>query len=34
MKLIFKPENPKTFVLYPYRIFHVRLFFKRIVGED
>lgn len=34
MKPIFKPENVRTFVLYPYRIFHVRLFFKRIVGGD
>ncbi len=34
MKPMFKPENVKTFVLYPYRIFHVRLFFKRIVGGD
>ena len=34
MKPMFKPRNPKTFVLYPYRIFHIRLFFKRIVGRD
>ncbi len=34
MKPIFKPENPSTFVLYPYRIFHIRLRFRRIVGKD
>ncbi len=34
MKPMFEPEEFETFVLYPYRIFHVRLFFKKIVGED
>ncbi len=34
MKPIFKPESYETFVLYPYRIFHVRLYFRRLVGGD
>ncbi len=34
MKPMFEPEEYRAYVLYPYRIFHVRLSFKRIVGED
>ncbi|AEA46786.1 hypothetical protein [Archaeoglobus veneficus] len=34
MNPIFKPDDARTFVLYPYRIFHIRLYFKRIAGRD
>ncbi len=34
MRPVFEPEDWETFVLYPYRIFHVRLFFKRVMGKD
>ncbi len=34
MKPIFEPKEYRAYVLYPYRIFHVRLSFKRIVGDD
>ena len=34
MKPIFELDGYDTFVLYPYRIFHIRLFYKRIRGED
>jgi hypothetical protein len=34
MKPIFKPKVHRAFVLYPYRLFHIRLYFKRIVGND
>ncbi|ASJ02853.1 hypothetical protein A3L09_06070 [Thermococcus profundus] len=35
MRPIFKPEVPNPdFVLYPYRIFHLRLFYKRLGRSD
>ncbi|NJE09392.1 hypothetical protein [Thermococcus sp. MAR1] len=35
MRPIFKPEVPDTdFVLYPYHIFHLRLFYKRLGRSD
>ncbi len=34
MNPIFEPDNPHTFVLYPYRIFHIKLYFKRVIGND
>jgi len=33
MKPIFKPDNIVSFVLYPYRIYHIRLYFKRLIGS-
>ncbi|WP_456326879.1 hypothetical protein [Palaeococcus sp. (in: euryarchaeotes)] len=34
MRPIFKPEVPATFVLYPYHLFHMRLFYKRLGRPD
>lgn len=34
MNPLFKPDNLGTFVLYPYRIFHIKLYFKRLRGKD
>ena len=33
MKPIFRPDNIVDFVLYPYRIYHIRLYFKRLIGS-
>ncbi|AIF69514.1 hypothetical protein PAP_05555 [Palaeococcus pacificus DY20341] len=34
MRPIFKPEEPANFILYPYYVFHLKLFYKRIGRED
>ncbi|MBP1911081.1 hypothetical protein [Thermococcus stetteri] len=34
MKPIFRPEVSESFVLYPYRIYHLRLFYKRLGMKD
>ncbi|WP_054840381.1 hypothetical protein [Thermococcus sp. JCM 11816] len=34
MRPIFKPEVAESFVLYPYRIYHLRLFYKRLGMKD
>lgn len=34
MRTIFKPDVPEKFVLYPYWIFHLRLFYKRLGRSD
>lgn len=34
MKPIFRPEVPAKFVLYPYSIFHIKLFYKRLGRKD
>ncbi|AHL23139.1 hypothetical protein [Thermococcus nautili] len=34
MKPIFRPEIESSFVLYPYRIYHLRLYYKRLRMRD
>ncbi len=34
MKPIFRPEMESNFVLYPYRVYHLRLYYKRLGMSD
>ncbi|GAB6101138.1 type I 3-dehydroquinate dehydratase [Thermococcus atlanticus] len=34
MRTIFKPDVPGKFVLYPYHIFHLKLFYRRLGRSD
>ena len=34
MRPIFRPEIESSFVLYPYRIYHLRLYYKRLGMKD